>query len=280
MEDYAKTQNAIVQALTPINHFKLYFLPFLLRVDGKCTAVDVPCVLGSALRGLGRRLMHRHVNRVLSQALGANFDEALSDVPALQRSCLSAMFENGGSKMDLGAMTLDLWDSSYQKILDDLPMLDLLGGNYMNYCFPGMASIGILILRTQETQEFYENKLQLFEHSAEALPHLLDVTSGIERTGALSNGSFYWRNSLDTTFHEGTALAFDAFLALIARHQWIGKLNGKRYWRAGFQFDGMDPDVAIKKFDEFLSDNKENVIDGLHLLVESFDYVPEAAIHA
>ena len=277
MKIYTRNQNAIVTAVTPIPRTKLCSVPFLLPVDGKLTTTDVYSIPGNALRGLGRRLLFRHV---FTELLGADFDKTLAELPALHRDGIASLFENGGSKKELGTMTLDEWSSTYREILKDLPMLDLLGGVFMSQVFRGKANIGSPVLRTQETQKFFEAH-RVFEHSSEPLPHLAELKAEVERTGHLVHESFFWTSSLMETPFEGTVLAFDAFLSLIARHKWIGRLtvNGA-LWHADIQFNGMDPMKAIQLFDEFLLDNKQNVLDGIRLLAESFHYAPESAVLA
>lgn len=326
MQTYTKNQTAIVTALAPISHgyiramnekdkegeeniLRFRQLPFLIKEgENRLTEKDLYCVSGNGMRGLGRRLMFHHC---FQDVLDIHFDELLKEHTPLHRRYVVNLFENGGSTPKGSKAAGGVPASTYDEVLKDLPMLDLLGGVYITHHFNGAAIIGNLILRTKETQDFFTKQHPLFADDATDLPLASVIDVKIERhTKSQSNRdaslyqdsmssdenaknnlksaaiygaevlpvgtSFYWESALRYTPNEGTALAFDAFLALIARHGFIGGMNSKGYGYVNIDFDGLDTKDAVEKFDQYLLDHKDDVIKGIHLIADEFKYTLNA----
>ena len=156
----------------------------------------------------------------------------------------------------------------------DFPTMDLLPSDI----FCGAADIGSAPIRTQELDPLYGkdssgHSYNPSDHNTEALPHLEDVMAEAERTGFLPIGtSFYWNSALSETSFEGTAIAFDAFFALLARYAAQNGTFGHEGYRASIQLDDLDAEKALQKYDPYLLDNTPNVIDGMRLTAEIVTY--------
>lgn len=321
MKTYTKTQKGIVTALSPISHgriraeketdennennvLRFRTIPFLYKDENdNIVEKNLFCVSGNGMRGIGRRLMFHHA---FQDVLDINFDELLSDFSPLERRYVVNLFENGGSSPKGSKATGGVPAATYDEVLRDLPMLDLLGGVYITHHFNGAAIIGNLILRTKETQQLLAKDHAVFSDDATDLPSIdtikvdterhtktqnnrdaslfQDATASDEDKANLKNASiygvevlpigttFYWDCALRHTPHEGTLLAFDAFLSLIAQHGFIGGMNSKGYGYVKIQLKDLDTKTAIQKFDQWLLEHKDDVRKGIRLIAEEFKY--------
>ena len=260
-----KERNAILTTLDPIAVQKLRTLPGLFPgKDGNLKLSNYYCFAsGNAMKGFGRRLMYHHA---YEDVLEIDFNELLVDFPGKVRRDVDGFCETGNSYTERGRLMKGVSEHTYDKIRQDIPMLDLLGGRYINSYLNGSASFGAPIICTQETWDIYAKDLN-FHDDAEHLPYLEELQEQEKRSNYLRpHTAFYWNSRLIRTKSEGTALAFDAFISLIARR---GEMSRRRF---DVQFEDLNPKAAIKEFEQFLRDNKEKVVEGIFLLAEEFQY--------
>ena len=285
------------------NVLRFRTMPFLYKDDsGNVNETDLYCVSGNAMRGLGRRLMFHHTIDLLDLDL----EKILPNFSAIERRYVANLFENGGSTPKGSHATVGVPAKTYDEILAKLPMLDLLGGVYITHHFNSSCAIGNLILRTKETQALL-TKHNVFEDT-DSVPSLLDVHTDTVRHTKMRSAhdaseypdnmadeatkknlksaaifgadvlpagtTFYWQTSLKSTPNEGTLIAYDAFLALIAKFGSIGGMSAKGYGMVNYAFgDAFDVKAAIKKYDEYTLAHKDDIIEGLQLLANDFKYV-------
>lgn len=280
-------------------------MPMLLKnANGNLVPTDVYTVSGNAMRGLGRRHMFHHT---FEDVLNLDFDKILDGYDAFSKRYVVNLFENGGSTPKDSKAAGGVPAETYLDILAKNPFLDLLGGVYITHHFNSCMSVGNLVLRTKETQRFYVEDSKLFHDEATGLPSIGEIEAKTERyTKTRSNidasaypedksaskaeqdnlksraiygaevlpvgTSFYWEATLRNTTNEGTALAFDAFLALIARYGFIGGMSGKGYGHVSIQFDGLDVDDAIQKYDDYLIAHKDDITKSIRMIADDFKY--------
>ena len=326
MEIYTNNTTAIITALSPLSHGRipglkernstgenniLHFrtMPFLYKEvgsDSNYLEKDIYCVSGNAMRGLGRRLLFHHT---FEDVLDLNFDAILKDSSVVQRRYVINLFENGGSTPKDSKSSGNVPAATYDKVLQDIPFLDLLGGVYITHHFDGSAVIGNLILRTKETHELLKKlftdddadqlpalediKIDTVRHTKRQSPRDASAFSSAEDAETKANlksasiygidvlpagSTFYWMCGLKNTRNKGTALAYKAMLALIARHGLIGGMTAKGYGMARFDFlDDLDIEKSIDEYDQYLRDNRDAVIEGIKLLAEDFKYMLKTA---
>lgn len=280
-------------------------LPMLLPDGEDLTPREVFYVSGNAMRGLGRRHMFYHT---FQDVLELEFDtDILKDFDPLHRKFVVNLFENGGSMPKDSSAAGGVTAETYLDVLAKNPFLDLLGGVYVTHHFNGSIRVGGLILRTAETQQFFADKWKLFKDAEVGLPKMQEVqpvtlrftkyhsnldasmfpkdaaeskedkanrkSNAIYGTEVLPVGStFYWQCALVGSHNEGTALAYDAFLALLAQKGYIGGMSGKGCGFIRIQFDDINVEEAIQKYDDFLLQHKDNVIQSIRSIAEDFKY--------
>lgn len=317
-----KEYTALVTALSPITHNEILAkdakpgtdkkgkakdypefrqFPFVVRENGKYTVKDIYCVSGNSLRGIGRQQLFRHT---IEDVLDIDFDELLEGVlDKTRRRLLLATLECGGVSPKGSSAKGSLASGVYDKVLSQLPFLDLLGAVYVSHHFDGSCSIGNLVLRTKETEAFFceHNFIPGTLTSITPLLSVNDIvtsecrftktqnnkdasenpTSGdveaekikmIYGTTVLPAGTQFFWNSYCTSKNEGTLLAFDAMLALIAKRGGIGGMSNKGFGRASFNILNLDIYAAIKKYDDYILTHKDDIIEGIKLLAEEFNY--------
>lgn len=308
----------IVTALSPVCHSEIlpqceeksagsdYLMfrryPFILKdADGQPTPQDVYTVSGNSMRGIGRQLLYQHT---FEDVLDIDFAKILPDVKPIDRHYLVSLFAVGGvtpkNSKQVGFVSTD----TYDKVLECLPTLDLLGGVLITHHFNSSASIGNLFLRTKETEQLFAIDHHIFQPATETLPSLVEIVSQdvrhtrtesakaastkppVEETkdaeslktkmiyGANvlpAGSSFYWRSFCHTQ-REGTALAFNAMIALLTKHGSIGGQGGKGYGRVTYAIPSFDANEAVKAYDKYLLEHKDEFLGGIRLLASEFRY--------
>ena len=305
----------IVTAVSPISHSTIppygselkkgrqwtdfRTMPFVLQgEDGQEVQGAVYTVSGNSIRGIMRTLLYRHT---FQDVLDIDFDELLGENSELKMSSakrrffVSTLATGGvtpkGTKLEAAAPA-----GEYDRILADIPMLDLFGGVYLSHHFDGCASIGNMTMRCQETQKLMGD---IFDDKAEGLPALKDVSArdirftrtqtnkdasenpdlddseennkakAIYGTNALPAGTtFYWRNFCNTS-NDGTKLAFYAAAALLQKYAALGGMSGKGFGRVEYD---LEPDLtdAIKDYDEYILAHKDECIEALKSMAKHF----------
>ena len=280
-------------------------MPMLLKdSNGALTPTDVYTISGNAMRGLGRRLMFHHT---FEDVLEFDFDKILEGYNDIQKRYVVNLFENGGSTPKDSSAAGGVPANVYLEVLAKNPFLDLFGGVYITHHFNSSMNVGGLVLRTKETQRFYVEECQMFHDDAKDLPSITTVKVMTERYAKHRSNmdasaypedktaskedqenlksrsiygaevlpvgtSFYWKSTLHNTTNEGTLLAFEAFLALISRHGFIGGMSGKGYGHVSIQFDNLDTDKAIKAYDDYLLAHKEDIAKSVRMIADDFKY--------
>lgn len=305
----------IVTALSPITHSTIppygselkkgrqwtdfRTMPFVLKNnEGDDVQTSVYTVSGNSIRGIMRSLLYRHT---FQDVLDIDFDEILGKgtelnmTPIKLRYLVSTLSSGGvtpkGAKLEAAAPA-----GEYERILRDIPMLDLFGGVYLTHHFDGCASIGNMTMRCKETQQLMGN---VFNDDKEGLPSVHDVEAkdirftrtqsnkdasenpdtdekeenlkakAIYGTNVLPAGTtFYWRNYCTTT-NEGTKLAFFAAVALLQKYASVGGMSGKGLGRMEYE---LEPDLtdAVKNYDKYVLEHKEDCIEAIKSMAKYF----------
>ena len=257
MENIVKKQHAIITTQAPIHYEVLAPTGFLL--------------MGFDMEDVGRSLMYHHA---IEDVLDIDLDEIFSGVSTMDSVYVESLLEHGtwdfleclgrGKRIPAAAL---------ETLRKDFPTFDLLPSDL----FHGTADIGDVAFCTQESAPFYGKNATGHpsapsQNMTECLPHFEDMVFEAKRTGFYPVGtSLYWNGALSETPFEGTALAFDAFFALIARYAEWGTFDQNEYHIA-IHLDDLDTEKAIQKYDQYLLDNKQNIIDGMHLVIELVTY--------
>lgn len=274
-------------------------MPFVLQnEEGKEAPASVYTVSGNSIRGIMRTLLYRHT---FQDVLDIDFDELLGADSELKMSTqkrrfLVATLASGGvtpkgTKLEAAAPA-----GEYERILRDIPMLDLFGGVYLAHHFDGCASIGNMTLRCKETKTLFGD---MFHDDNENLPDISSIsTTDIRFTRTQSNQdasenpdmddseennkakaifgtnvlpagtTFYWRNYCNTA-NEGTKLAFYAAIALLQKYASVGGMSGKGLGRVSYD---LEPDLkdAIKDYDEYILEHKDECIEAIKSMAKHF----------
>lgn len=156
-------------------------LPFLLKNEnGQSELKGVYAISGNSLRGIGRRLLFYHTfedlyDMDLDEFLDKNVvdDEGKPLSDKGKRNLISILLNGGVSP--LGATKSGSVPASvYDQVMNDIPMLGLLGAVFMSYHFDGSCSIGNAVFRCKETAECYQ---EIFSDDPEKLISLKDYAT-------------------------------------------------------------------------------------------------------
>lgn len=274
-------------------------MPFVLQNEkGEEVQTSVYTVSGNSIRGIMRTLLYRHT---FQDILDIDFDELLGEnselkMSAQKRRFLTSTLASGGvtpkgTKLEAAAPA-----GEYERILRDIPMLDLFGGVYLAHHFDGCASIGNMTLRCKETQNLMG---EMFDDGVVGLPALNEVNAydirftrtqsnqdasenpdmddseennkakAIFGTNVLPAGTtFYWRNYCNTA-NEGTKLAFYAAVALLQKYASVGGMSGKGLGRVSYD---LEPDLtnAVKGYDKYILAHKDECIEAIKSMAKHF----------
>lgn len=194
------TATGSVTAMSPISHgtvpgknarksnvMRLRRIPVILppsaETEGRLVA-EIPAISGNSIRGIGRELLFEET----ICALG--LDKTFRDLPGLseqQARYVAYLLAKGGFTPNGAKIKNPSAIGAYLRVRQQIPMLGLLGGNYMGHGFEGALNINYMIPVIKET--IRTNLAKPEEGKTEAdYPALADL----ETTG-LDDGVFIQR---------------------------------------------------------------------------------------
>lgn len=285
-------------------------LPFMAEnADGKFDFKPMYAISGNSIRGIGRRLMYHHTfEDLFDMDLDTFFAENVVNeegkpLSNKDKRNLMSIFMVGGVSPEGARKSGSVPAGIYDEVINDIPMLGLLGAVYMSYHFDSSCSIGHAMLRCNETAKAYQDifhddpkeftTLDEFKKNTQIVNHTKtqpgkddaefpsSTTEGknTDNKSAMIYGmevlpigtSFYWRSFCNTN-NDRIRIAFYGMMGLLVKHGVLGGMNGKGYGRVEFQLENFDADKAIKEYDDDMKNHRKDFENGIKLLAKHFSY--------
>ena len=266
-------------------------MSFILKDGNEEKKLEVPVVSGNSIRGIGRRLLVDFSFDTLDTSLEELFDKVED------QKRVAFFFRNGGltpKGMSISPAAV----GAYEKI-HCIPFLGLLGSVYMGHHFEGSMCVGTLLPIIKETKEFINDKDVIND---EPIPTLDQITADdnivrytrrasdnvvvenedenkdnkekdkeamIYATAVIPAGTKFYSYNTCHTDNEGVLLAFQAFFALLSNYGYIGGMSGRGHGQCKFDYS-LDVNEAISKYQEYLLQNKEEIIEAIKMIPSTF----------
>lgn len=265
---------------------------FLGEFEYEKKPILVPVISGNAVRGLCRRLLFDHTFSVLDVKIGDLFSSE-----KLAREIQNSLRVGGTTAK--GTSVEAVSPQEYFNLLNNVPYIDTLGMVFQGHHFEGAAKVGMMMPYIKELQycyqytfsEEYQSKLRESLIDFETLNNSMKKTSYTKRKeiGALKSednedlgkeamlygveylpaGTTLALDGKVISDNENTVLTFLAMYALLQEKGIIGGMSRIGYGfirfelfqRTGAQVKEMDASEILEKYDTFLLENRNVILD-------------------